>query len=202
MTLTSQLAQIKDAVARQFAGVIASGDLVIDGGVYNCRPMRPQPGGISHVAYSEHAWLNAWDLYYGTRPRKYVDAVVSWLKAEKAAGRLPVGSIITYGSGGGHVHIEGAPKRNPKPWINIPPCVTGQQQPDGEDPIMIEDIQKNLNVAGFRDYDERTLVQDGVWGPRTASAHAKMAEAASASRGGISGDHYHEGGRTGRTVWA
>ena len=120
----SQIQQIKAAVGRQFAAEIASGELVIKGGVTNCRPMKPQPSSATGIAYSEHAWSNAWDLYFGDRPKAVVRRVVSWLKAEKAAGRLPVGSIITYGSGGGHVHIEGAPKRNPKPWVNTPPCAS------------------------------------------------------------------------------
>jgi hypothetical protein len=118
----SQIQQIKTAVARQFASEIASGDLVTKGGVTSCRPMKPQPRGITHIAYSEHAWSNAWDLYFGGRSKAVVRRVVSWLKAEKAAGRLPVGSILTYGWSGSHVHIEGAPKRNPKPWVNTPPC--------------------------------------------------------------------------------
>jgi len=118
------IATIKNAVAARFADDITAGRLVIKGGVTNCRPMKPQPRGISWVAYSEHSWSNAWDLYYGDRPRKYVDQVVAWLKAEKAAGRLPVGSIIRYGANGSHVHIEGSPKRNPRPYKNIPPCAS------------------------------------------------------------------------------
>jgi len=120
-SMTPQLAQIKNAVARQFAPQIASGLLVIKGGVTSCRPMRPQPKSAKNVAYSEHSWSNAWDLYYGDRPRKYVNDVVRWIKAEGRAGRLPVG-FITYGPNGNHVHIEGKPKRNPKPWVNTPPC--------------------------------------------------------------------------------
>jgi len=174
MALTPQLAQIKEAVAKEFASEIAAGNLVTRGGVFNCRPMRPQPHGITWVAYSEHSWSNAWDLYYGDRPRKYVDAVVRWLKREKRAGRLPVGSIITYGRRGSHVHIEGAPKRNPRPYKNIPPCAGGGTAPIEEDPIVIADIQRNLNAANFRDYDGRVLKVDGKWGKRTASAHADM----------------------------
>ena len=178
MALTPQLAAIKSAVAEHFANDITAGRLVIRGGVFNCRPMRPQPRGLDHVAYSEHAWSNGWDLYYGDRPRRYVNRVVRWLKAEKRAGRLPVGSIITYGPRGSHVHIEGAPKRNPRPYTNIPPCTGGGQQPEGDDPIVIYDIQRNLNTAGFTDYNNRSLVVDGKWGKRTASAHAKMTAAA------------------------
>jgi len=140
--LTPALAQIKEAVGRQFASEIAVGKLVIAGGVYNCRPMRPQPATATGPAYSEHAWANAWDLYYGDRPRRYVDKVIAWLKEEDAAGRLPVGSIITYGANGNHVHIEGAPKRNPRPWRNIPPCVDSKPTPPptpGE-PAMLEQI--------------------------------------------------------------
>jgi len=118
----SKIKVIKAAVGRQFAADIAAGNLDITGGVTACRPMKPQPRGISHVAYSEHAWSNAWDLYYRGKPRKYVNAVVRWLRKEKAAGRLPVGSIITYGPRGSHVHIEGSPKQNPRPYRNVPPC--------------------------------------------------------------------------------
>ena len=117
-----QIQQIKAAVAQRFASEIAAGDLVIKGGVKSCRPMKPQPAGAKGVAYSEHAWSNAWDLYFGDRPKSVVRSVVSWLKAEWRAGRLPVGSILTYGWSGTHVHIEGNPKRNPRPWINTPPC--------------------------------------------------------------------------------
>jgi len=185
MALTPQLAEIKNAVAEHFADDISAGRLVIRGGVYNCRPMRPQPHGIDHIAYSEHAWENAWDLYYGDRPRRYVEAVVSWLKAEKRAGRLPVGSVIRYGPRGSHVHIEGSPKRNPRPYRNIPPCAGGVPQiPDGEDEIMITDMQKALNAAGFTDHQGKELAEDGKWGPRTASAHAKMVAAAGAGGSG------------------
>jgi len=121
MALTPQLQEIKDAVAEKYADEISSGDLKISGGVFNCRPMRPQPKTAKQIAYSEHSWSNAWDLYYGDRPRKYVDAVVRWLRLQRLLRRLPVGSIITYGPNGNHVHIEGKPKRNPKPWVNTPP---------------------------------------------------------------------------------
>ena len=118
----SQIARMKAAVGVEFASDIQAGRLVIKGGVTSCRPMKPQPRGTKGVAYSEHAWSNAWDLYFGDRPVSVVRDVVAWLKAEKAAGRLPVGSILTYGWNANHVHIEGAPKRNPKPWVNVPPC--------------------------------------------------------------------------------
>jgi len=184
VALTPQLAQIKAAVAKEFASEIAAGNLVTRGGVFNCRPMRPQPHGITWIAYSEHAWSNAWDLYYGDRPRKYVDAVVRWLKREKRAGRLPVGSIIRYGRRGSHVHIEGAPKRNPRPFKNIPPCAGGAatQLPNEENPEMIKDIQESLNDAEFTDYEGRALKLDGEWGPRTASAFDKMTVAAKSSQ--------------------
>lgn len=119
----SKIKVIKAAVGRQFAADIAAGNLVIKGGVTACRPMRGKFVRPGRKKYSEHAWSNAWDLYYGDRPRKYVRAVVRWLKAERAAGRLPVGSILTYGPTGSHVHIEGDPKQNPRPYTNIPPCV-------------------------------------------------------------------------------
>jgi len=121
-TSGSRIKMIKAAVGRQFAADIAAGNLIITGGVTACRPMKPQPRGISHVAYSEHAWSNAWDLYYGDRPRKYVNAVARWLKAEKRAGRLPVGTILMYGPTSSHIHIEGSPKQNPRPYVNVPPC--------------------------------------------------------------------------------
>jgi len=118
----ARIRQIKDAVAREFAADIAAGNLVITGGVSACRPMRGKWVKPGRKKYSEHAWSNAWDLYYGDRPRKYVRAVVKWLKAEKKAGRLPVGTILTYGPTGSHVHIEGSPKQNPRPYRNVPPC--------------------------------------------------------------------------------
>jgi len=200
MALTRQLAEIKNAVADQFAPDIADGNLVIRGGVFNCRPMRPQPHGLDHIAYSEHAWSNAWDLYYGDRPRRYVDQVVRWLRAEQRAKRLPVGSIITYGPTGSHVHIEGAPKRNPRPYVNVPPCADGVPEiPEGEDPIMITDIQENLNAANFTDYEGKPLVVDGKWGRRTASAHAAMVAAVNDTAGAQ--NHHHDGGPTGGPIY-
>jgi len=142
MPVSAEIAQIKTAVARRFTSVIAAGNLNITGGVYNCRPMRPQPHNMPDgiLAYSEHSWGNAWDLYYGDRPRRYVDKVVAWLKEEDAAGRLPVGSIITYGPSGNHVHIEGAPKRNPRPYTSIPPCAEPSPTPPPEAPDMLAQI--------------------------------------------------------------
>jgi len=173
MTVTPQILQIKDAVRHKYLYELRSGELLTGGGVYSCRKMRGKPGLPD--AWSEHSWGNAWDLYYGDRPRTIVDAVVAWLKRAKADGSLPVGSIIHYGMNGSHVHIEGAPKRNPRPYTNIPPCASGVTAPDpGKDPQMVTDIQKALNDAGIPDYEGKALVVDGKWGPRTASAYAKM----------------------------
>lgn len=73
----------------------------------------------------------------------------------------------------------------PPPDVPIPP-------PDQEDDVKeyITAQQKNLNTAGFTDYDGRKLTIDGVYGRRTASAEAKRDVAASKSGG--SGPHTHD----------
>ena len=65
--------------------------------------------------------------------------------------------------------------------------------PSDEEDDMKEYItaqQKNLNTAGFTDYDGRKLTIDGVYGRRTASAEAKRDLAASKS-GGSNDSHKH-----------
>lgn len=150
--------------------------------------MRGKPGLPD--AWSEHAWGNAWDIYHRkiehadgsvSWDHTYTDKVRDWLKAEQRAGRLPVASIIEYGANGTHIHITGMPRQNPRPYTSVPPCAGSQTDP--EDQQMIEDIQTNLNAGNFTDYDGLELIVDGVWGRRTASAHAKMVYAAARGRG-------------------
>lgn len=42
----------------------------------------------------------------------------------------------------------------------------------------VTDLQEDLNDAGFTDYEDKELTVDGVYGPRTRSAHFKMIMAA------------------------
>ena len=192
MPQTAQIAHIKAAVNIRFAAAIAAGRLVTRGGVYNCRVMRPQPGGYPYDVWSEHSWGNAWDLYVRGH-RATIESVISWLRKEGAAGRLPVGTILYPGTKS-PAPIEGAPKRNPRPYHNLPPCAPNTTYLE-EGPFTmdtIKDIQGALRTSGFTDYDDEDLELDGEWGPRTASASAfaTMVDAAfNARRRGItSGD--------------
>ena len=51
--------------------------------------------------------------------------------------------------------------------------------------------QRNLNAAGFKDYEGKTLAVDGVPGKRTYSAQAKR-DVAAADSGGASDSHKHK----------
>ncbi len=60
--------------------------------------------------------------------------------------------------------------------------------PDEEDEEMQEYIkgqQVNLNAVGFTDYEDKALVEDGVYGKRTASAQLKRDLAAAATEDSI-----------------
>ena len=208
MALTPQLQEIKDAVATKYATEIAAGDLRIWGGVFSCRPMRPQPAAAEGIAYSEHAWSNAWDLYYGDRPRKYVNRVVRWLRLQKLLGRLPVGSIITYGANGNHVHIEGNPKRNPRPWTNTPPCAGGPTEPDPDEVEMLKHITDQTwaqwyadgHITGEADLMPHYYYNSTTTTPDSDRWHAFNVAQRSMSRNSRetapADDHTHEVGRT------
>jgi len=78
----------------------------------------------------------------------------------------------------------------------IPPPLVPDQPPSDEEAEMkeyIEAQQKNLNNAGFRDYEGKVLAVDGVYGKRTQSAEAKRDSAAAvvAPPSGPSPAHTH-----------
>lgn len=89
-------------------------------------------------------------------------------------------------------------------WSRNPDPENGRYDGDGSEPIDPPDggdedmeqyvtaQQENLNAAGFTDFDDRPLVVDGVYGPRTQSAEAKRdAAAAESSQGGFQ-PHTHD----------
>lgn len=140
------------------------------GGTYNCRKI----AGTN--SWSLHSYGTALDLNPSKNPYKkplthnYPQAFINDVLAQKALDGTPLfrwgGSWTTPDA----MHWE----INCKP-SQIPPY-------EGEDMTeIVEDIQKNLNAAGFKGANGKVLTVDGIWGTNTSFAHAAMCKAASSA---------------------
>ncbi|MCP4229561.1 MAG: hypothetical protein GY771_05375 [bacterium] len=91
------------------------------------------------------------------------DRVVTWLKREKAKGRLDVGLILwRVKAHYDHIHVEGLPKKT-----GTPPKINKEAEQVKE---LVTNLQKALNTAGAKDRNGNKLKADGIWGPMTESA--------------------------------
>jgi hypothetical protein len=159
---TPAIAAIRAEVLYRFNVDFAASKLR-DGGVYNRRRVfnRPPP-----APWSEHAWGNAWDV--GCTPEAG-DRLAAWARDEPSLVAQTLWRVAGHFD---HVHLTGAPRRNPDGQRTPPPTVE-------DDVETIKTLQRALNAAGWKGRDGKPLTVDGVLGPNTE--HALVAALAPAT---------------------
>lgn len=183
--ITPATSQIRVAMRARFPEEFATG-VFYPLGIFNRRFI------AGTTIWSQHAWGNAEDVGVAVGSRGAGgpgDQLAAWLRAERAAGRLPVGLILwRVRNHFGHLHIEGRPK-----MLGTPPGGTTTGDIDMEAlKALVTGLQQGLLAAG---YTLPRFGADGLWGDETAGAFAAMVEDAGRTQTALA-NHEHETAET------
>lgn len=145
-------------------------------GIYNRRKI------AGYDAWSQHSWGNAVDisaprgmarpsyndsssvLQARYRPQfEYLDAVYEYLQLRRSELRIRT-ILWRTRNHYNHIHIDFYPR------MGGTPPVLGPNEEDELFKEYITALQEDLNEVGFRDYEDKPLVVDGIWGKRTRAA--------------------------------
>ena len=170
--ITPSTRQTRVAIRARFPEEFATG-VFYSLGIYNRRKI------AGTTIWSQHAWGNAEDIGVARGSRGVGgpgDQLAAWLRAERRAGRLPVGLILwRVRNHFGHLHIEGVPK-----MTGTPPDRTTTGDIDMEVlEAFVTDIQEALLAAGYK---LPRFGADGKRGPETKAALTAMMKDAARGR--------------------
>lgn len=177
-TITPEMIRLDAAIEKEFAAEIAAG-AISNLGVYNCRRKNSNPNN----GWSEHSWGNAKDYRIKPDDGPAGDRLAAWARRHPELVSETFWKVRFHH---GHVHLTAAPRRNPDNK-QTPPCAGGIDK-DKKDMELIKAIQRNMNAAGFTDFEGKPLKVDGVIGKRTESAMLKRDRAQFAGGGINLGD--------------